>query len=246
MSWSNVTCGLNPDSSWRRSTQRPWRSVNTPSNPRLPPRISAWHSTVNWEWTSMSTTSLEAVSISWDSWDPSDDHSPRMPRKHWSIPSYQVVSIKNCNSIFYGATNIVVRRLQSVLDAAARLISNKRKFDHITPVLRDQLHWLPIRQRIDFKIAVFVYNALHGRGPTYLSCTCNPVREVGARAHLRSVVRGDLTVPRTKTRRFGPRSFRVSGPVVWNSLPEDIRILELSLERFKSMLKTHLFRQAYA
>ena len=151
-----------------------------------------------------------------------------------------------CNSIFYGATDVVVRRLQSVLNAAARLISNRRKFDHITPVLRDQLHWLPIRQRIDFKIAVFVYNALHGRGPTYLSRTCNPVREVGARAHLRSAIRGDLTVPRTRTRRFGPRSFRVSGPVVWNSLPEDIRTPELSLERFKSMLKTHLFRHAYA
>ena len=111
-----------------------------------------------------------------------------------------------CNSIFYGATDVVVRRLQSVLNAAAR-----RKFDHITPVLRDELHWLPIRQRIDFKIAVFVYNALHGRGPAYLSRTCNPVREVGAKAHLRSAIRGDLTVPRTETRRFGPRSFRVSG-----------------------------------
>ena len=53
-------------------------------------------------------------------------------------------------------------------------------------------------------------------------------------------------MPRTRTRRFGPRSFRVSGPVVWNSLLEDIRIPELSLERFKSMLKTHLFRQANA
>ena len=135
------------------------------------------------------------------------------------------------DSIFNGATNIVVRRLQSVLNTAARLISNKRKFDHITPVLRDLLHWLPIRQRIEFKIAVFVRNA---------------VREVDARAHLRSAVRGDLTVPRTKTRCFGPRSFRVSGPVVWNSLPEDIRIPELPLERFKSMLKTPLFRQAYA
>ena len=136
--------------------------------------------------------------------------------------------------------------MQSVLNAAARLISIRRMFDHITPVLRDQLHWLPIRQRIDFKIPVFVYNVLHGRGPTYLSRTCNPVREVGARAHLRSAIRGDLTVPRTRTRRFGPRSFRVSGPVVWNSLPEDIWTPELLLERFKSMLKTHLFHHAYA
>ena len=44
-----------------------------------------------------------------------------------------------CNSIFYGATNAVLRRLQSVLNAAARLIKNTRKFDHITPMLRDQL-----------------------------------------------------------------------------------------------------------
>ena len=107
--------------------------------------------------------------------------------------------IKSCRLLqqhLNGATNIVVRRLQSVLNAAARLISNKRKFDHITPVLRDQLHWLPIHQRIEFKIAVFVRNAVHGRGPTYLSRTCNLVREVGARAHLRSAVRGGLTVPR--------------------------------------------------
>ena len=139
-----------------------------------------------------------------------------------------------------------MRRLHSVLNAAARLISNKRKFDHITPVLMNQLHWLPICQRIEFKISVFVRNVVHGRGPIYLSCTCNLVQEVNTRVHLRSAVRGDLTVPRTKTCRFGPRSFRVSGPVVWNSMPEDIRIQEPSLERFKSMLKTHLFRQAYA
>ena len=43
---------------------------------------------------------------------------------------------------------------------SARFISNKRKFDHITLVLRDQLHWLPIHQRIEFKIAVFVRNAV--------------------------------------------------------------------------------------
>ena len=47
------SCGLDPDSSWRRSTQRPWQSVNIVSNLRPPPRISAWHSTVNWEWTCM-------------------------------------------------------------------------------------------------------------------------------------------------------------------------------------------------
>ena len=96
----------------------------------------------------------------------------------------------------------VLRRLQSVLNAAARLITNTRKFDHITPVVRDQLHWLPIRQRIIFKIATFVRNSLHGRGPTYLSRSCIPISEIGARAHLRSAARRHLTTPRTRTRRF--------------------------------------------
>ena len=95
-----------------------------------------------------------------------------------------------CNNIFHGATNAVLRRLQSVLNAAARLITNTRKFEHITPVIRDQLHWLPIRQRIIFKIATFVRNSLHGRGPTYyLSRSCIPISEIGARAHLRSAAR---------------------------------------------------------
>ena len=127
-----------------------------------------------------------------------------------------------CNSIFYRATNAVLRRLQSVLNVAARLITNTREFDHITPMLRDQLHWLPIRQRIIFKIATFVRNSLHGRGPTYLSRSCIPISEIEARAHLRSAAREHLTTPRTRTRRFGPRSFRVPGPTVWNSLPDDI------------------------
>ena len=129
----------------------------------------------------------------------------------------------------------------ALFNAADRLISNKRKFDHITPVLREQLHWLPIRQRIEFKIAVFVRNAVHGWGPTHLSRTCNPVRDVDARAHLRYAVRGDLTVPRTRTRRFGPRSFRVSGQVVWNSLPEDIRIPELTLKSFQIFVEKHIY-----
>ena len=69
----------------------------------------------------------------------------------------------------------------------------------------------------------------YGRGQTFsLSCTCIPVSEVRVGPPLRS----DPTVHRTKARRFGPGSFNVSGPGVWNSLPEDIRNLELSLERF--------------
>ena len=197
--------------------------------------------------TCMSTTSLEAVSISWGSWDPSDDHSPWMPRKHWSIPSYQVVS--TTATVFFTVPQ--TSSWEDCNPSSTRQPGWSRTKGSSTISL---LYWgissigfpsvsISISR---VKITVFVHNTLHGRDPTYLSRNCNPVREVGARAHLRSAVRGDLTVPRTKTRRFGPRSFRVSGPVVWNSLPEDIWIPEMSLERFKSILKTHLFRLAYA
>ena len=59
-----------------------------------------------------------------------------------------------------------------------------------------------------------------------------------------SATRGHLTTPRTRARRVGPRSFRVSGPAVWNSLPEDIANPELTLEHFKTGMRTHLFHLA--
>ena len=60
-------------------------------------------------------------------------------------------------------------KLQSIQNAAARLISRTRKFDdHITPVVHN-LHWLPIQRRIDFKVATLVYKCLHGCAPPYLA-----------------------------------------------------------------------------
>ena len=135
---------------------------------------------------------------------------------------YQVVSTTataflRCYKKFCEATSICPQR-------GCRLISNKRKFDISLRCWGTNSTGFPFTSGSNSRSRSFVRNAVHGRGPTYLSRTCNPVRKVDARAHLRSAVRVDLTVPGTKTRRFGPRSFRVSGPVVWNSLPEDIRI----------------------
>jgi len=73
-----------------------------------------------------------------------------------------------CNSLFFGLPDTSISKLQSVQNAAARLFGGLRKFDHVTPILRDQLHWLPIRQRIDFKIATLVYKSLNHLAPQYL------------------------------------------------------------------------------
>jgi len=66
-----------------------------------------------------------------------------------------------CNSLLFGISDNLLRRLQAVQNAAARLVTGTRRHEHITPVLR-QLHWLPVRQRIEFKLAVLVYKAVNG------------------------------------------------------------------------------------
>jgi len=72
------------------------------------------------------------------------------------------------NQLFVGVTGRLLDKLQSLQNAVARLVTGARKFDRITPVMRE-LHWLPVRQRIKFKTAVLVFKCLHGLAPAYLS-----------------------------------------------------------------------------
>ena len=118
-----------------------------------------------------------------------------------------------CNSIYFDSNDIVIKQLQSVLNASARLVTGLRRFDHITPSLKS-LHWLPVRQRIAYKLATMVYGCLHERLPKYLKDACILMALHCGRAHLRSAQKGDLQIPRTKTSRMGQRSFRVSGPTI--------------------------------
>ncbi len=106
--------------------------------------------------------------------------------------------------------------------------------DRISPILTS-LHWLPVKLRIEFKILVFVFKALHGLAPTYLSDILqyyNPSRL------LRSGSLGLLSVCRSRLKHRGDRAFATVGPKLWNSLPVSIRMVP-SLSSFKSKLKTH-------
>jgi len=81
--------------------------------------------------------------------------------------------IDYCNSIFAGVSGQQLQMLQSVQNAAARLVTGARRSDRMTPILR-QLHWLPVCHRITFKMAVLVYKCRHGIAPPYLSTYCEP------------------------------------------------------------------------
>ena len=159
------------------------------------------------------------------------------------INAFVISKLDYCNCVLYGASAVNLRSLQSVLNAAARFASKRHKFDHIADVLVN-LHWLPIDKRIVYKMCMLMYKCLHNTAPKYLSCTCIPVAAEEGRSHLRSAKRGDLIVPRSKTR-YGDCGFSVAGPSCWNELPMDVRDNSLSLQMFKCKLKTYLFRTAY-
>jgi len=151
-----------------------------------------------------------------------------------------------CNSVLHCVSAANVQPLQNMLNAVARTILRKRKFDHITTDVRDRLHWLPV-QRIEYKVCVLVYKYLHQAAPTYLTELCSPVSESANRGHLRSAARGDLVMP-SRTTRYGQRYFAVSGLILWNSLPMSLRDPSLTPTQFCVLLKTVqsvLFCRAY-
>ena len=145
-----------------------------------------------------------------------------------------------CNSLFSTLSCASLHRLQLVQNAAARLLTNTFRRSHITPVLA-ALHWLPVESRIIFKINVIAYKSIHGLAPDYISELLIPKPNVRL---LRSSNKGLLLVPRTKLKTKGDRAFAVVAPTLWNGLPLSIKEAE-SLDAFKSLLKTHLFRRHY-
>jgi len=115
-----------------------------------------------------------------------------------------------CNSLLYGVNDSLLKKLQIVHNAAARVVTGVRKFDHISPVLHE-LHWLPVRHRITHKLATIVYKCLHRLAPSYLDDDCMPVTTVAGRRHLRSADSRCLVVSRTKTV-LSTCNFAVAGP----------------------------------
>ncbi len=153
--------------------------------------------------------------------------------------AYVTSRIDYCNSLFHGLPNNLIRKLQSVLNTAARVVTMTRKHDSITPVLY-HLHWLPVKFRIQFKILLLVFKCLNGLAPAYLSekLTLKP------NSKLRNSNQKLLIIPRTNLRNYGDRCFSVAGPNLWNSLPKQLR-LEPNPDSFKKHLKTHLFKNAF-
>jgi len=104
------------------------------------------------------------------------------------------------NASLAGVASDQLDRLQSVTNAAARLVCSARNSDHITPLLRD-LRWLRVPQRIEFKLSVLVFRCLHGMAAPYLARELCRVADMDCRRRLRSTSTLELHVPLTRQRR---------------------------------------------
>ena len=133
--------------------------------------------------------------------------------------------------------------LQSVQNATARLLFGIRRSEHIAPALIS-LHWLPIPERISFKLAVLTYRAIHSAGPSYLQSCFTRVADMSSRRRLRSSGSDRLHVPVIRRSTVGSRTFTVSGAAVWNDLPAHVTAAP-SLVVFRQRLKTFLFSRSY-
>ena len=147
------------------------------------------------------------------------------------------------NATLAGLPSRLLDRLQSVLNAAARFVFAARKYDHVSPLLRE-LHWLRIPQRIEYKLAVMTYRCLQDMGPSYLTDSIQRVADLESRRRLRSASTPALVVPVTRLSTVGDRAFGVAAARVWNSLPT-IVTSSPSLSSFKRQLKTVLFARSY-
>ena len=144
------------------------------------------------------------------------------------------------NALLAGLPLEHLKKLQRIQKIAARIISFTPRRDHITPILK-QLHWLPIKRRIEFKILLHVFRCINGTAPRYLADMlkrqCSTGRTRSSQQHL-------LEVPRTKLVSFGDRSFNVVGPRLWNALPIAIKRID-TVPLFVKALKTHIFKEEF-
>jgi len=138
-----------------------------------------------------------------------------------------------------GASPTQLRRLQSDLNAAARLACSASKYESVTGLLR-QLHWPKVPERINFRLCMLMHHCLHDGEPAYLAKFVRRTSSRKIRRHTRSNDTVTLLVPPTRRSTLGDRTFLVADARAWKALLARVRC-EPSLSIFRCQLKTYLF-----
>jgi hypothetical protein len=159
-----------------------------------------------------------------------------MPRLNLFISS----KLDYGNALLSGIQDQLLQKLQRVQNSAARIVTKTSRYSHIKPILK-MLHWLPIKQRIDFKVLLLAFKAQIGQAPNYISEMLKPYKPSKS---LRSADKLLLCELKINLQSYGNRSFSSVAPRLWNDLPMDIKQCK-TVDSFKQKLKCHLFKIAY-
>ena len=157
--------------------------------------------------------------------------------------SLVITLLDYANTLLGGVPKCSIKQLQCVQNIAAKIVLGKGRYDSSTRCLAE-LHWLPIQQRIEFKIITLVHKSLYGLALQYLVDLLT--RKVPRREGLCSNDRtSQLEVPATTRKTFEAKAFSVLGPQLWNELPDHLQQID-SYVSFKQNLKTFLYRKAFS
>ncbi len=124
------------------------------------------------------------------------------------VHAFMTSRLDYCNALLGGCPASSINKLQIIQNAAVRVLTRSRKYDHITPILQS-LHWLPIKFRISYKILLLAYKALNNLAPAYLTDQTNLLACYNPTRSLRLQNSGLLVVPRIAKSTKGGRTFLI-------------------------------------
>ena len=150
--------------------------------------------------------------------------------------------IDYCNSLMYGVVATNLSKLQRVQNAAVRLVCSLPRHEHVTSSFI-RLHWLPIKFRINFNIAMLCFKCIHGHAPNYLKSMVTIKKTSIYKLRSSTSIQLENRSRRSK-KTLGDRAFSNASAKIWNSLPQSLQSQQ-NFNAFNSLLKTHYFREAF-
>ena len=159
------------------------------------------------------------------------------------VRSLVISRLDYCISVLSGVTKRQLQRLQSVLNASARLFFSSTRFSHVSQHLK-VLQFLPVKYRIEYRLSVLAHNCLHDRAPSYLSSDFHLLSNCPSRRRLRSSSSSLVLQPRSRHPTLGGRAFPVAAAKVWNSLPPHLASI-VNISDFKDEALKYFLQRSF-